>query len=177
MNNTGRIFQINISPQGGVPKQAVREAEIDGLGIVGSRVAHPDIHGGEARALCLYSVERIQALQDEGHPIFPGSVGENLTLGGLDWAQLTPGARLQLGDLVLVEVTRYTTPCQTIVESFADRDSNRILQKTHPGWSRVYAKVLRAGRIRVGDHARVSPRPAETDVPAADTGIGATPSG
>ncbi len=177
MNSHGRIFQINISPQGGVPKQAVREAEIDTLGIAGSRVAHPDIHGGEARALCLYSVDLIQALQAEGHPIFPGSVGENLTLAGLDWAQVTPGARLRLGDQVLVEVTRYTTPCQTIAESFADRDSNRILQKTHPAWSRVYVKVLRTGSIRVGDHARVLPRPVETDERAANTGIGATPGG
>ncbi len=148
----GRIFQINISPNGGVPKRAVYEAQVETLGIVGSRVGNPKIHGGPLAALCLYSLEVIQALQAEGHPIFPGSVGDNLTLSGLDWARVVPGVQLELGDELLIEVTQYTTPCQTIIASFADRNSNRILQKTHPGWSRVYAKVLRAGRIKVGDH-------------------------
>ena len=152
---SARIFQINISPSGGVPKQPVREAVVGERGIVGNRVANPKIHGGPLAALCLYSLELIQALQSEGHPIFPGSVGENLTLSQLEWAQVTPGMRLQLGDEVLIEVTKYTTPCETIVGSFADRNSMRILQKTHPGWSRVYAKVLRTGRIKVGDRVTV----------------------
>ena len=152
---SGRIFQINVSPSGGVPKQPVREAVVGERGIVGNRVANPKIHGGPLAALCLYSLEVIQALQAEGHPIFPGSVGENITLSHLDWSRVTPGVRLQLGDEVLIEITKYTTPCETIVESFADRDSMRILQKTHPGWSRVYAKVLQVGRIRVGDAVSV----------------------
>src|SRR5439155_17527334 len=141
----------NVSPNGGVPKQPVPEADVGERGIVGNRVANPKIHGGPLAALCLYSLELIQALQAEGHPIFPGSVGENITLSRLDWTQVAPGVRLQLGDEVLIEVTKYTTPCETIVGSFADRNSMRILQKTHPGWSRVYAKVLRTGKIRVGD--------------------------
>lgn len=149
------IFQINISPAGGVPKQPVREVEINELGIVGSRVASPKIHGGPERALCLYSLERILALQAEGHPIFPGSVGENITIANVDWDQVVPGVRLRLGDEVLIEVTTYTTPCTTIVASFADRDSNRILQKKHAGWSRVYARVLQTGRIRVGDQVTI----------------------
>ena len=147
---SGRVFQINVAPHGGVPKRAVREAEVGELGIMGNRVANPKIHGGPLAALCLYSVEVIQALQAEGHPIFPGSVGENVTLSGLDWPQLVPGTRLQLGGEVVVEVTKYTTPCETIRESFADLNSNRIHQNKYPGWSRVYAKVLKPGRVRVG---------------------------
>jgi len=134
-----------------VPKRAVYEAEINTLGIIGNQVAHPKIHGGPTAALCLYSLEKILALQAEGHPIFPGSVGENLTVAQLDWSLVMPGARLRLGDAVIIEVTRYTTPCNTIVASFADKNSNRILQKTHEGWARVYAKVVQTGKIKVGD--------------------------
>jgi MOSC domain-containing protein YiiM len=68
---------------------------------------------------------------------------------------LIPGARLRLGDEVLVEVTRYTTPCANIKESFADRDPDRILQTKHAGWSRVYAKVLKTGNIRVGSRIMI----------------------
>ncbi len=150
-----RIFQINVSPRGGVPKQAVREAEVTALGLVGDRVAHPKIHGGPERALCLYSMERILALQAEGHPIFPGSLGENITVSDLDWSLVVPGARLQLGEEVVVEVTKYTTPCATITASFANGDSNRVLHKEHPGWSRVYARVLRMGHVRVGDDVTI----------------------
>lgn len=151
MSGTGRIFQINVSPTGGVPKQATRSASVDMLGIVGNAVANKAKHGGPTAALCLYSLECIQSLQAEGHPFFPGSAGENITISGLDWAHITPGMRLQLGDSVLVEITRYTTPCQTIAGSFRDGDFKRIAHQTHAGWSRVYAQVLTGGAITVGD--------------------------
>jgi MOSC domain-containing protein YiiM len=145
------VFQINVAKQGGVPKQALREAEIDALGIAGSQVAHPEDHGGPERALCLYSLERILALQGEGHPLFPGSIGENITTFNLDWEQITPGTRLKLGDQVLIEITRFTSPCETIAASFVGGHYERISEKRHTGWSRVYARVLQPGRIQVGD--------------------------
>jgi len=146
---TGQIFQLNISA-GGVPKLAVREGEVNELGMVGDEHRFLDIHGGPERALCLFSLERILELQAEGHPIFPGAVGENITIAGIDWQQVVPGAQLALGEEVLLEITSYTSPCNTIPASFADGQYQRILQKAHPGWSRVYARVLRAGAIRVG---------------------------
>ena len=94
---TGRIFQLNSSP-GGVPKLALREAEVTELGLSGDEHKFPDIHGGPERALCLYSLERILELQQEGHPIFPGAVGENVTISGIDWNKVTPGQRLALGN-------------------------------------------------------------------------------
>ena len=105
-------------------------------------------HGGPERAVCLYSLEKILALQAEGNPIFPGSVGENITLAGVEWESVVPGKRLRLGEQVLLEVTKYTTPCNNITGSFADGDSDRILEKTHTGWSRVYARVLQTGEVR-----------------------------
>ncbi len=81
----GSVFQINLSDDG-VPKRAVRCAELTTFGLVGDSQRHPDIHGGPNRAVCLYSLEQILNLQSEGNPIFPGSIGENLTLAGLDWS-------------------------------------------------------------------------------------------
>ena len=153
---TGRIVQISISP-GGVPKNAVPAAEVTREGVEGD--AHRDLqhHGGPDRAVCLFSLELIEALQAEGHPIVPGALGENVTLEGIEWKDVAPGGRIQLGDHVLLEVTRYTSPCVNIRPAFFHRDSSRVSEKLNPGWSRVYARVLTPGRIATGDSARLLP--------------------
>lgn len=153
-SQSGQIFQINVS-LGGVPKRAVLRGMINESGVYGDRQANLDVHGGVERAVCLYSLERITALQAEGHPIFPGSVGENLVLSNLDWDLIVPGVRIALGDDVLLEITRYTSPCKTIAASFLDQDFSRISQKTYPGWSRVYARVLKPGVVEPGDEVQV----------------------
>src|SRR6267142_1618037 len=150
----GRIFQLNTS-QGGVPKLAVREAMLTTTGLMGDVQKFTDIHGGPERALCLFSLERILELQIEGHPIFPGAVGENVTVSGIDWNTLEPGRQVYLGDEVVVEITRYTSPCNTISDSFCDGYFGRISQKLHPGFSRVYARVLQGGRLRIGQPVRL----------------------
>jgi len=143
----GRIAQINVSP-GGVPKMPVASAGVGSLGLQGDRVAHPKVHGGPDRAVCLYALERILALQAEGHAVFPGALGENLTLSGLDWERVAPGDRFEAGDVVL-EVSKFTAPCSTTAP-FVGGDMTRIHHDHSPGWSRVYARVLREGTVRVG---------------------------
>ena len=143
------IVSLNRS-NGGVPKRPVTEARVTTRGLEGDRQRDLRHHGGPDRALCLYSLERIEALRLEGHPISPGSIGENVTIAGLAWERVTPGARLRLGE-VEVAVTGFTEPCNTIRFSFSDRRSARVSQAAAPGWSRVYARVLREGVVRVGD--------------------------
>jgi MOSC domain-containing protein YiiM len=150
----GRIHQINTS-FGGVPKQPLAIGTVTIEGLDGDFHNDQRDHGGPTRALCLYTLEQIQRLQAEGHPIFPGSVGENITLEGVPQSALVPGARLTLGDTVLIEITAYTAPCKTIARSFSDGDFTRISEKLHPGESRVYARVLRGGEIRLDQPIRV----------------------
>lgn len=150
----GRIFQLNRSG-GGVPKLGVREAFLDAKGLEGDRQRNLRFHGGPERALCLFPLELILELQAEGHPVFPGSVGENVTVAGLEWPRVEPGTRLSLGDEALVEITSYTSPCKTIAASFVGGDFKRISQKVRPGDSRLYARVLRPGRLAVGDPVKL----------------------
>ncbi len=146
----GHIFQINISSKGGVPKLPVREAVLTQLGLEGDRQANRRLHGGPERALCLYALERIVQLQREGHPIYPGSTGENVILAGLDWERLAPGAQLRMGDEATIEISSYTIPCRTIAASFVGREFKRISQKLYAGDARLYARVLQVGRLAVG---------------------------
>ena len=159
MNVGARIAQINVSPEGGVPKRSVPSASVTELGLAGDTQRDRRYHGGPERAVCLFALEHIQALRGEGHTITPGSIGENVTVVGLDWTRIVPGSRLELGDQVVVEVTRYTSPCFNIKSSFSAGDYSRVSQKTHPGWSRVYARVLRTGDIKHGDRVRLLDAP------------------
>jgi len=155
MSESGRppyphVHQINVS-NGGIPKRPVFEAKVTKLGMEGDRQRNLKVHGGPDRALCLFSLELIERLQDEGHPIDPGSSGENLTLAGLDWEKLDPGVQLIIGPEVRLEVASYCAPCELNACWFRDRDINRISQKINPGWSRLYARVLAEGIVRPGD--------------------------
>jgi MOSC domain-containing protein YiiM len=146
----GTVVSINVS-RGGVPKRRVSGAIVSRLGLEGDGQDDIKHHGGPDRAVCVYSLERIHSLQSEGHPIDVGTVGENITVEGIDWDLVVPGVRLQVGDEVVLEIDSFTDPCKTIRGSFVDGKFVRISQKLHPGWSRVYARVLSEGQIHFGD--------------------------
>ena len=150
----GRIVQISVSP-GGVPKTAVPSARVTAAGVAGDAHRDREHHGGPDRAVCLFAVEAIEALRAEGHPVVPGALGENVTIEGLTWSAVTPGVRLLLGARVRLEVTSYTSPCLNIAAAFLDRNFARVSQRRHPGWSRVYARVLTEGTITAGDPVRL----------------------
>jgi MOSC domain-containing protein YiiM len=143
------LLSINVS-KGGVPKRSMPACVITANGLQGDRQRDLENHGGPMRAVCLYSQELIEALQAEGHPIGAGTIGENLTLGGVAWTEMIPGARYDIGE-VRLELTGYAAPCNIIAASFRDRRTGRVSQKAHPGWSRLYARVLKEGTVRVGD--------------------------
>jgi MOSC domain-containing protein YiiM/GNAT superfamily N-acetyltransferase len=152
----GRVVQVNVSP-GGVPKHAVPEARVERLGLAGDRHRGDTVHGGPHRAVCLFAIEALQRVADEGHPIEPGSVGENLTTEGIELALLPAGTRLAIGQDVVLEMSGPTNPCDNIAASFHDGRSGRISILTHPTDSRMYARTLAEGVVRTGDSIRVLP--------------------
>ena len=151
---SGRIVQISVSP-GGVPKTRVTAARVTVRGLEGDGHRDTEHHGGPERAVCLYAMEAIRALQSEGHTVVPGTLGENVTVEGLEWPAVAPGHHLLLGEGVLLQVTKYTSPCVNIAPAFRDEAYARVSQKRHPGWSRVYARVLATGSISEGDQVRL----------------------
>lgn len=148
------LYQINVS-DGGVPKRSIPEVSITEQGLTGDRQKTPKIHGGPERAVCLYSLELIQALQADGHSIAPGSSGENLTLAGVNWPRLSPGDHVRIGEHVLLEMTSYAVPCKVNGQWFRDLDFKRISHSRYPGWSRLYARVLHEGVVRPLDRVIV----------------------
>ena len=150
MKLNGSLFQINTS-RGGVPKLPVQQARVTTLGLAGDIQKDKRYHGGPERAISLFSIDIIQKLKQEGHPIAAGSTGENLTLAIDDYASLKPGIKLKIGIEVILEITSYAAPCKTIQHSFLQNEFTRISQKVFPHESRLYARVLQEGNIQAGD--------------------------
>ena len=151
----GQIVQINVSG-GGVPKLPASGAEVaPGKGIISDDQADKVHHGGPLQDLSLFRLETILKLQQEGHPIWPGAAGENLTVFGIGHEDFRPGQLLALGAEVVAELTQYAVPCSKLMSYFKDGRFARISAKRSPESSRLYARVVRGGTLRPGD--RVTP--------------------
>ena len=151
--SVGSVAHLAVS-DGGVPKRSVDHAIVSPRGLEGDRQRTRAHHGRPWQALCLWSLETIEAFAAAGHPIAPGSAGENVTITGLAWADVLPGVRLRLGD-VLVEVSVFALPCSNNAQWFLDGDVGRMHHERGPGLSRLYASVVEPGAISVGDEVEL----------------------
>lgn len=141
--------------KGGVPKSGVGAVDIDYRGVMGDAQKNRMLHGRPFQALCLWSSDVIEKFQADGHPVSAGQAGENVTIGGIDWGQVRPGARLAFGS-VLCEVSTYTSPCAQNAAWFVDGDF-KVMDIANGPVSRVYAIVIEPGRVTVGDRATLEP--------------------
>ena len=155
----GTVHQISIS-DGGAPKQSVPDAEVTPGGLVGDRQRFLKFHGGPERAVCLLGLDVIERLAGEGHPIAPGSVGENVTVAGFDWSAVDIGGVFAFGGGVELQVSSWAVPCKNIGHAFSDGGFVRLHAEKHPGRARAYCRVLTEGRIAAGE--AVSWRPPGT---------------
>lgn len=151
---TGSVVRLSRS-SGGVPKLPADVVTVGFRGVEGDRQATRIHHGRPWQALCLWSREVIDQLAADGHPIAPGAAGENVTIGELDWSDVTPGVRLRIGE-VLCQVSAYAVPCKQNARWFADGRFQRIHHSNGPV-SRVYATVLEPGTIRSDDTVVLEP--------------------
>jgi MOSC domain-containing protein YiiM len=141
---------------GGVPKTPIGVGVVGLRGVEGDRQRSRRHHGRTWQALCLWSADVVDRLAGEGHPVFAGACGENVSVRGVDWGSLRPGTRVRLGS-VLAEVTVPSLPCKKNAAWFLDGDFNRMHHERHPGDSRQYALVVEPGEVRAGDAAVVEP--------------------
>ena len=151
----GTVVQVSASA-GGVPKHEVPGAAVGHAGLAGDRQADRRHHGRPFQALCLWSAEVIGELASAGHPIAPGAAGENLTVAGVDWSSLRPGARLRVGT-ALAEVSFSAVPCAKQARWFTDGDFRRIDHDRNPHWTRWYAWVREPGEVSRSDTVVVQP--------------------
>ena len=162
----GVLYSVNTGA--GIPKRPVPRAFVSQLGIAGDRQLVGFVkpwggHGGPDKAVMLWSLDVIRQVADEGHPnCQPGRCGEQLTVAGVDWRLFKTGARVQIGESVLLEVTFLKLPCGQQEPNFTEAGDGmqRISPQRHPDSSRVLARVLCGGYVAAGDRVAVyrSPR-------------------
>ncbi len=149
----GTVLNVNISP-GGLPKRPVVEAHIGPLGIEGDAVAHPTIHGGPQQAILILTADSLEVLKSLGFELYPGALGENLTVEGLDRRKIRPGQRYRAGDAIL-EITRLRQPCKTIgvygpgIQQAVFDQKAKGGDPTSEKWGLAgfYAAVIQPGRV------------------------------
>lgn len=119
------------------------------LGLAGDHVADTEHHGGVDQAVYVYSaLDYDWWAQRLGGTLEPGVFGENLTVAGLDTADVRIGDRLRIG-AVLLEVTAPRIPCATLAARMNDLAFVRTFREARrPGF---YTRVLHEGEIRAGD--------------------------
>lgn len=141
------VVSINISP-GGIPKRPIEQAQITKSGITGDG-HHHEKHLTPMQALCLFDMDGLEELKSQGYDLVPGSLGENLTLDGMDVNALQIGDRLRFSGGVEAEITKRRTPCYVL-------DAIDVtLKKAMINRAGVYAKILVPGTMKPGERVEV----------------------
>lgn len=144
-----RIIGLFVNPNGGVPKHSVETLRITPTGCVGDRQNDLKHHGGPTRAVCLMLDSVMEKLISEGHPIGPGTTGENILIDGLEPSSLKDGIILDLGN-VRLQITGPAPPCKTIKDSFISGKFKALSHKFDPSQTRWYASVIVEGTVTTG---------------------------
>lgn len=154
----GQIFQINVKPetpgQRGLPKLPVESARITRRGIEGdfNRYRYEEKHADPDMALLLMPLETIQRLEEEGWPIRPGDLGENITTTGIPYDSFAPGKKYRLGESVETQISEPCNPCNNLyLLPYVGTENGPRFLRTMLGRRGWYARVLREGHIRKAD--------------------------
>jgi MOSC domain-containing protein YiiM len=136
----GTITNLHIARVKGTPSDPVQKATaISGLGLEGDRSAYE----GNTRQVLFVDKEIL-----DGFGLEPGQVKENITVTGLNVAQVQPGQVFTIGDVTL-EAVGDCEPCGKM-------DAIRLgLKDQLQGKRGMLAKVINGGGLKVGDSVRV----------------------
>jgi MOSC domain-containing protein YiiM len=146
----------------GIDKRPVgHPVQVRRLGLDGDSICDTVNHGGPDQAVYAYASEDTEWWQEQlaaelNFPLGPGSLGENLTLRGVEVTNSVIGERWQVGGAIL-QVTVPRIPCSTFASYWnIDRLPKRFIRAGRPG---AYLRVLTEGAIAAGDEVRVLERP------------------
>ncbi len=158
----GRVVQLHLKPREGrgrgLPKRAVPHLTITSEGVQGdfNRWRTEEANGDPDQAVLLISSEVLADLRAEHWPVVPGELGENLTLAGLPSHALQPGARVQLGEVVL-EVSKPCDPCTVLYTlPYVGLERGPAFLRTLHGRRGWFARVLRGGAVSLDTPVEVA---------------------
>jgi cyclic pyranopterin phosphate synthase len=150
----GKIIAVSISSRKGEEKKNVAHAELrKGHGIVG------DAHSGNwHRQISLLAIESIDKMRAKGLDVNPGDFAENITTEGIDLVNLSVGAKIQINDDVVLEVTQIGKECHDRCHIYYS--AGDCIMPTEG----IFAKVIKGGSIEPNDEIIVVNLEAEINV-------------
>lgn len=140
------------------------------LGLAGDEQADLTVHGGLDKAVYAYPAvhyafwQTVRAQARVAGPqdmLPPGSMGENLTIEGVDETGLWIGDRLELPGCTLA-VSAPRTPCDKFAAVMGFAQAVKLMAQS--GYCGAYLLVIEPGQVGAGDQAMLRPGPREVNV-------------
>lgn len=134
----------------GMCKQPVSgEIVLSRHGFEGDGVGDRRHHGGEDKAVCVYSLDHYPYWHSALEMDMPvAAFGENLSVEGLQEADVRIGDIYRIGTAV-VQVSQPRQPCATLAARYGRDDLVKLVQDS--GRTGFYFRVLTEGRAQAGD--------------------------
>lgn len=142
----GIVKAVCISREKGTPKENVGEGLlIENWGL------EQDAHAGKwHRQVSMLSADKIEEFKNE-HPdvnIEPGVFGENLVISGIDFAALSVGTVIKIGEGVL-ELSQIGKECH--LGCMIAQTAGKCIMPTEG----VFARVIKGGTVNTGDPVKI----------------------
>ncbi|MEM8845997.1 MAG: MOSC domain-containing protein [Bacteroidota bacterium] len=122
--------------------------------VLDDTIADRRVHGGVFKACYLFSSDNYPYWKEK-YPHLDwkwGMFGENLTVDGLDEAQLRIGSIYKLGT-ALVQITQPREPCYKLGYRFGNQNIlGEFIEHACPG---TYVRILEAGQVKNGDELKL----------------------
>lgn len=158
----GRVVPLGPQgvPSGYIKHSCVEPVSVSTLGLMGDEQADHAVHGGPDKAVYGYAASHYALWRSEipvhADLLVPGGMGENLTITGMDEADLRVGDVHRIGT-VTMQVCQPRQPCFKLAAYFGDAMMVRAFVRSgRSGW---YYRVLEAGTLCAGDDVHLLDRP------------------
>jgi MOSC domain-containing protein YiiM len=147
-------------PSGFVKRAVSGPVGVSSTGLSGDEQADLSVHGGPEKAIYAYAAGHYHDWQadfpEHSGMLIPGSMGENLTITGLDESDLCVGDVHRAGT-ALLQVCQPRQPCFKLSVYFGDAKLPRAMVRSgRSGW---YYRVLEEGELWAGGELTLIDRP------------------
>ena len=153
----GRVYQINTKPETpgerGLPKRQTETVFVSYKGVEGdfNRYRQEKCNGRLDKAILLMPLEMIVQLNSEGWPISPGDIGENITSQWSPYNNFCQNKKYKIGEIE-IQISELCIPCGNLkILPYVGKERWPEFKKAMTGRRGWYARVLKEGRIKVGD--------------------------
>jgi len=141
-----KIIAVSRSKQKGTKKTNIPEGVLkENYGLATDAHADSNTH----RQVSLLAIESIDKIRGLGFDVAPGDFAENLTTEGIDLPSIPVGARIRIGEGVILELTQIGKECHTGCAIY-QQIGKCIMPKEG-----VFAKVIKGGLVKAGDTVTV----------------------